>query len=259
MPKQYKWRTTFNYQNNPGPNYHLSYGVIPSTYDTWQTADVGVPGSSGEITYYYRDSNTMYAGQWVDTISSRVAFKVTQTWTATADVNNNLTIVVSTVINSIDRDDIMGNDQNTPGRNIDVYKEAGGAASISITDTQVATAHNLSGPVNLGSYTFTLAPGQNLTKNTLFVHNQTIGSQSYDDIWGGIQFQNPLPADYVPGAILSNGQWLSHNRVNGDLRMWNGARWTNNLRTLGGPSDMGNPPSSYHGGKWYNMIHVGKE
>lgn len=193
----YKWRTSFEYKNSLDPNYHLSYGVDPSTYDTWQTTTAG-QGGSGTFTYYYRDSNTMYSGEWVDSISSRCAYSVTQTWTTSIDLSNNLTVSVDTIVNSIVRDDIRGTDQNTPGRNIAVYKEQGGTALISLTDNQVATAHAIQGTaVSLGNYTFTLAPGESATKNTLYIHNQTVGGQSYDDIWAGVQFMNPLPAPTV--------------------------------------------------------------
>lgn len=260
MAKTYKWRTTFAYQNSLDPNYHLSYGVSPTTYNDWQTAQSGQPGTSGQIIYFYRDSNTSYAGEWVDTISSRVAYKVTQTWTTSVDSRNYLTVSVTTVIDSIDRDDIMGNDQNTPGRYINVYKEEGGTAYVSVTDNQVAIAHNISGPVNMGTYTFTLAPGQNLTRNTLYIHNQTVGGSSFDDIWAGVQFQNSLPAETIPGAVYDgSSKWLSHNRVGGDLRVWNGSRWTDNLANIDGGSGVGDPPSLYHDSKWYNQRTFGFE
>lgn len=260
MAKFYKWRTTFAYQNSLDPNYHLSYGVSPTTYNDWQTAESGQPGTSGQIIYFYRDSNTSYAGQWVDTISSRVAYKVTQTWTTSVDSRNYLTVSVTTMIDSIDRDDIMGNDQNTPGRYINVYKEEGGTAYVSVTDNYVATDHNISGPVNMGTYTFTLAPGQNLTRNTLYIHNQTVGGSSFDDIWAGVQFQNSLPAETVPGAVYDgSSKWLSHNRVGGDLRVWNGSRWTDNLANIDGGTGVGDPPSLYHDSKWYNQRTFGFE
>ena len=260
MAKTYKWRTTFAYQNSLDPNYHLSYGVSPTTYNDWQTAESGQPGTSGQITYFYRDSNTSYAGEWVDTISSRVAYKVTQTWTTSVDSRNYLTVSVTTVIDSIDRDDIMGNDQNTPGRYINVYKEEGGTAYVSVTDNQVATAHNISGSVNMGTYTFTLAPGQDLTRNTLYIHNQTVGGSSFDDIWAGVQFQNSLPAETIPGAVYDgSSKWLSHNRAGGDLRIWNGSRWTDNLANIDGGSGVGDPPSLYHDSKWYNQRTFGFE
>lgn len=259
MAKQYKWRTTFNYQNALDPNFHLSYGVTPATYDTWQDATTDAPGSNS-ATYYYRDSNTMYAGQWVDTISSQVNFSVTQTWTATIDSRNNLTISISTVINSVDRVDSKGGDQNTPGRIINVYKEQGGTAYISVTDTQVATNHNISGSVDLGTYTFTLAPGENLTRNTLYIHNQTVGSASYDDIWAGVQFMNPLPKETIPHAVRGgSSSWLSHNRTGGDLRIWNGSRWTDNLANTDGGTGYGDTPSVFKNNKWLNARTFGKE
>lgn len=259
MAKNFKWRTTFIYKNSLDPNYHLSYGATPNTYDTWQTAEIGSSGSN-TTTYFYRDSNTMYAGEWVDTISSRVAYNVTQSWTTSVDSRNNLTVSVTTVVNSVVRDDIRGNDQNTPGRNINVYREDGGSAYISTTDNLVATAHTISGSVSLGTYTFTLAPGQDLTRNTLYIHNQTVGSSSFDDIWAGVQFQNPLPAETIPGAVYDgSSKWLSHNRAGGDLRIWNGSRWTDNLANIDGGSGVGDPPSLYHDSKWYNQRTFGFE
>ena len=259
MAKQYKWKTSFAYQNTLDPNNHLSYGAIPNTYDSWQTATTGEAGSN-TTTYFYRDSNTTYLGEWVDSISSRVAFNVTQTWTTSVDSHNNLTVSVSTVINSVVRDDIRGTDQNTPGRNINVYKQEGGTAYISVTDNQVATAHSISGSVDLGTYTFTLAPGQNLTRNTLYIHNQTVGSGSYDDIWAGVQFMNPLPKETIPHAVRGGSDsWLSHNRTGGDLRIWNGTRWTNNLANTDGGTGYGDIPSVFKNSKWLNARTFGKE
>lgn len=266
MAKQYKWRTTFSYQNEPDPANQLSYGVSPATQDIWQYVNVGT-GGSGTWTYWYRDSNTLYAGHFVDAISTRVDYNVTQTWTATADSRNNLTISVTTTVNYIRRSDKRGNDQNTPGRSITVYNQPGGTALISATDNLVAEEHSISGPVNLGTYTFTLAPGQNLTRNTLFIHNQTIGGASYDDIWAGIQFQNPLPKDYRPGATLNTNTniWGSHNRTNGACHILSN---TSNMtwlecRTQGGAEgEKGNPPlilTAANANSWRNQKKLGSE
>lgn len=265
MAKNYKWRTAFTYQNALDPSNHLSYGVIPSTYDTWQTAVAGEAGSN-DATYFYRDSNTAYLGEYVDSISSRVAFSVTQTWTTSVDAQNNLTVSVTTTVSSVVRDDIRGADTNTPGRNISVYKEVGGTAYISVTDNQVATAHTISGAVSLGTYTFTLAPGQELTRNTLYIHNQTVGSGDYDDIWAGVQFMNPLPKDYRPGATLDTDTsiWKSNNITNGachvladvDLVTWQECRTSDG--DIGG---QGNPPLILHAAddnSWYNQKKIGK-
>ena len=266
MAKQYKWRTTFAYQNEIDPQNRLSYGTIPNTYDSWQT-ETPNGQKSNTTTYFYRDSNTLYAGYYQDVLSSRVAFNVTQTWTASIDSRNNLTISVHTVVNSVVRDDVQGTDQNTPGREIRVYKEQGGNAYISVTDNQVATAHAISGSVDLGTETFTLTPGQNLTRDSLFIHNQTVGSASYDDIWAGVQFQNPLPPDYRPGTSLDTNTsvWKSHNRVNGACHILSN---TDNMtwlecRTQGGAEgEKGDPPlilTAADANSWRNQQLLGKQ
>lgn len=257
---EYNWRADLNFvAGDPG---QLSHGVTPSTQEDWQTATAGGSMSPGQYTYWYRDSNTSWQGEFQDVLSSRVALRVTQIWTTSVDNSNNLTVTITTVVDSIDRDDIRApsgySDSNTPGRNIDLYKNDG-TLVFSTTDNLVATAHNLSGSLNLGTETFTLAPGNvSVVKPSLYLHNQTVGGSSYDDIWLGIQFRNPLPADYVPGAVL-NSNWKSHNRSGGDLRIYRNGAWGSNLRTLNGGSGMGNPPAIYRNGKWVNQRKIGVE
>lgn len=194
MAKNFQWRATTGFQSDPGPDYYLSHGVIPANQEDWQTAQEGAY-SPGQYIYYYRDSNTSYAGQWVDTISSRVAFKVTQTWVASYDNMNVLTITINTVIDSIARDDIRGSDQNTPGRHIEVYdRDSTGTPFFTYDDYQVATAHNISGTITLPQSTIVLQPGSSVAKPSLVVFNQTIGGQSFDEIWVGVEFRNPLPS-----------------------------------------------------------------
>lgn len=156
----YNWRANVTFAaGDPGL---LSHGVTPSTQEDWQDANVGGSMSPGQYTYWYRDSNTTWQGQFQDLLSSRVALKVTQTWTTSVDSRNNLTITIQTVVDSIDRDDVRApsgySDTNTPGRNIALYKKDG-TVIFSTTDNLVATAHNLSGTINVGSETFTTAPG----------------------------------------------------------------------------------------------------
>lgn len=274
MAKQYQWRTTFTYHNQLDPDFELTYGVTPTTYNSWQTA---TPGESETITvtYFYHDSNTKYAGKWSDTVSTQVNFSVTQVWTTTIDSRNNLNVSVTTTVNSIDRLNAQGGDQNTPGRTIQVFRQQGGTAYINYHDTQVATNHSISGSVSLGTYTFTLAPGQNLTRNTLYIHNQTDGSSSFDDIWAGVQFRNPLPADYRPGATLKTdnpyypgdqtGVWLSHNKSDGAAHVLSSVEpivWQE-MRTIDGDSGgQGNPPLILHqddANSWYNQQLLGKD
>lgn len=258
----YNWRADLNFiSGEPGL---LSHGVMPSAQEDWQDANTGTSMSPGQYTYWYRDSNTAWSGEFQDILSSRVALKVTQTWTASVDSRNNLTIVIQTVVDSIDRDDIRApsgySDTNTPGRNITLYKKDG-TVIFSTTDNLVATAHNLSGTINIGSETFTIAPGDiSVVGTSLYLHNQTVGGTSYDDIWLGIQFRNPLPPETIPHAVLGpNSQWLSHNREGGDLRVYNNGRWSDNLANTGGGEEYGDPPSVMKNNKWLNARTFGRE
>lgn len=249
---QYQWRASTRFQSDTS----LSYGVSPSTWDSWQTADEGSV-SPGSITYWYRDANVAGPGGFSDANSNRVAISITESWTASVDNYNNLTIRLTTILNSVVRDDLRGSNQNSPGRNINIYREEGGAAVLALTDNQAGTAHTIwSGPITLAEYTFTLAPGQGAERSSLYVHNQTIGSSSYDDIWAGIQFRNPLPADYRPGERKISGTWQSHNRSGGVCSRKVNGSWVE-LRTLNGGVGTGNPPSRKTNGTWYNQRKVG--
>lgn len=186
--KTYKWKADTTYQSDTS----LSYGVTPSTHTGWQTEQAG--SQSGSWTYWYRDANVAGPGGYTDANSSRVALSLTESWVASIDDLNNLSITITTTINSVVRDDLQGSNQDTPGRNINIYREQGGSAILSLTDTQLASAHTLyTGPLPLSQYTFTLSPGQSAQRSSLYLHNQTIGYQSYDDIWFGVLFLNDLP------------------------------------------------------------------
>lgn len=253
MAKVYKWKADTTYQSTTT----LSYGVIPSSHTGWQSAEAG--SQSGSWTYWYRDANVMSHGAYTDENSSRVAVNLTESWTATIDNRNYLTITINTVINSVVRDDLLGSNWNTPGRNISIYREQGTAAILSLTDTQLASEHIIyGGPLTLDSYTFTLAPGESLQRSSLYLHNQTIGYDSYDDIWFGVLFMNDLPKETIPHAVRgANNAWLSHNRTGGDLRIRRSSRWSDNLPNVGGGEEYGDPPSVYKNNKWLNARTFG--
>lgn len=259
MAKTYKWKADTTYQSTTT----LSYGVIPTSQTGWQTAQAG--SQSGTWQYWYRDANVASGGVYSDANSSRVVVSLTEAWTATIDSRNNLTISISTTINSVVRDDLRGSNQDTPGRNIDIFREQGGSAVLSLTDSQLASAHTIySGPLVLDNYTFTLAPGQSLQRSSLYLHNQTIGYQSYDDIWFGVLFLNDLPKDYRPGTSLDTNTsiWKSHNRTNGACHVLNGSTWQE-CRTLDGDSGgQGDPPlmlRQANASSWYNQRLLGKQ
>ena len=254
MAKTYKWRASTRFKSTST----LSHGVTPADQDTWQTAGEGT--LSGSYTYWYRDANVAGPSGYTNANSSRVKVSVTESWDATIDNSNNLIITIRTTINSIVRDDLRGSNQNTPGREIKIYRVQGGSAVVSVTDNQVATAHTIwSGPKVLDEYTFTLAPGEHLERSSLYLHNKTVGYNSYDDIWFGIQFRNDLPADYVPGATWNGSKWLSHNRTGGTADLYNGSTW-NQMRTVSGDGDTtGDPPYIQTGSKWVNQRNIGED
>ena len=267
--KKYNWRATTSYNSDTS----LSYGVIPNTSSAWQEGNIGTSGS-GTWQYWYRDANVAVGGQYTDANSSRVVVTVTQTWNTSVDQRNYLTVTVNTTIDSIVRDDLRGTNQNTPGRNITIYEEQGGASVLSVTDNQVATAHTIyQGPLTLAAETFILPPGENATRTTLFLHNQVVGATSFDDVWVGVQFRNPLPADYRPGATLlssqeygpiSDGVWMCHNRRNKAAHVLanvDNMTWQE-MRTVGGDAGgQGNPPlilTADNANSWYNQKELGK-
>lgn len=260
MAKQYKWKADTTYQSDTS----LSYGVIPTSHTGWQSATAG--SQSGTWEYWFRDANV--GPPWTDANSSRVVVHTTESWTAEITSRNYLNITINSVINSVRRDDVQGSNTDTPGRTINIYREQGGSPVLSLTDAQLATSHVLyQGPLTLDSYSFTLAPGESLQRSSLYLHNQTIGMTSYDDIWFGVLFLNDLPKDYRPGATLNtnNSVWVSHNRTNGACHVLPNTTGTNwhECRTVGGDEGgQGNPPLILHAANassWYNQKLLGKQ
>ena len=187
----YKWRATTRFASNTP----LSYGVTPPNQSDWQTAQIGT-GGSGTWEYWFRDANMPNPlGPFSDDNSSRVTIRLAQTWSTSIDDLNNITVSVTATIGPIVRDDVRGTVLQTPGREMRIYEQEGGSPILSFEDYQIGTAHTIyEGPTVLANYTITLAPGQSQEKSTLYLHNQTIGEASYDDIWFGVQFLNDLPA-----------------------------------------------------------------
>lgn len=258
MAKQYKWKADTTYQSTTT----LSHGVTPSSHTGWQSAEAG--NQSGSWTYWYRDANYGPGGVYSDANSSRVAVSLTESWNATIDNRNNLTVTITTTINSVVRDDLRGSNPATPGRIINIYRTQGGSPILSLTDSDISSAHTIwAGPQTLDQYTFTLTPGESLQRSSLYLHNQTVGYQSYDDIWFGVLFLNDLPKDYRPGASLDTNTsvWKSHNRTNGACHVLKNSTWQE-CRTVGYPTDQGNPPlmlRAANANSWYNQARLGKE
>lgn len=250
--KNYQWRASTRYNSTTS----LSHGVIPDD-SSWHTSTSET--GSQTFSYWYRDANVEVGGSYNDANSSRVVVNVTDSWTVSVDNRNYLTVHLVTAINSIVRDDCVGINQDTPGRYIDIYREAGGELVRRFTDTQIATPHDISGSFTLAEHTFTLAPGEGLSKNSLFLHNEVIGISSWDEINMGIEIKNVLPRDYRPGEDWNGSTWMSHNRSGGAANIFNGSGWTE-MRTLDGNGVIGgDSPYIFNGSAWANQREIGQE
>lgn len=191
----YQWKASTTYNSSTD----LSYGVIPNNFESWQTGTIGDTKSDTWL-YWYRDSNTPHYDEqgnmyFTDDDSSRVAVSVTDSWSTSVDSLNNLTVTVTTRVNSIVRDDLRGSNNDNYGRTITLYQQQGGAAVWSYDDYNLSSAHTMlaSPGITIAQRSFTIPPGS--TGNvapSLFLHNQVIGDSSYDDIWIGVQFRNTL-------------------------------------------------------------------
>lgn len=187
MAKEYKWSTRVSFDND---NPALTIGVIGGD-ESWHTTSS--TSGSAEAVYYYHDANVAGPSGFTDANSSRVDTKITDSWTASISDMNVLTITVRTKINYIERTNIVGANQNTPYRDISAYNAAGTRVFGVYTDTNLTSAHNISGEIDLGTQTLVLNPGESAERSTAGLHNQTTGASSYDDIKVGVRFQNPLP------------------------------------------------------------------
>lgn len=258
MAKQYKWRTTMSVLSG---GYQGEWVGIDPPDTGWRTTD-STSGSS-TATYYYRDS-----ASGDNNNSSRVAISVTENWTANIDSRNNLTITTTTTINNIVRDDLRGTVPAGTIYNIFIRRTSGGPNIWSVSGDPANYAHTILGsPLVVGTYTFTLAPGENNTQASLFVRNNYTGhdndgygSAYVDAMQMGTEFMNILPADYRPGAILDSGNvWQSHNRDAGEAHvLGSGGTWIE-MRTIGGGVEKGNPPSIRKNDSWVNQLEIGHE
>ena len=273
MAKEYQWKADTGIVSGGYPNEE--YGVDPND-TSWHTTSA-LSGSTSRY-YFYRDSSTSQNSN-----SSKVRVYIDESWTASIDSRNNLTIVLTTTISQIVRGEINGNPWTSPyarNRNIYIRRSQGGSNVWSIGNDPIDSAHTIlaSPGVTLSTYTFTLAPGEGLTRSSLYYISTVPGHESdplpniYTDVFTmGTTFKNILPADYRPGAILksaqqyepnpSDGAYYSHNRSAGACHILatdGGSTWTE-MRTIGAPTDMGDPPAVLHDDKWYNQLLIGKE
>lgn len=186
----------------------------------------------------------------------------TDNWSVRIDEDNKVYVTVSTVVNWIRRAEIKGNPNYSGnwGRDIKLGRFIGAPALWSVTNDPIGTAHELGRNINLGSYTFTLAPGESMSRGSIWIYNHTSGfpdqPQYNDEFWGGISFRNNMPADYVPGAVFNGIQWGTCNSsTRGACKVYNGSGWTN-CRTADGHQKTDNPPFCYSDNQFRNMYKI---
>lgn len=255
--KNYQWKTDAVIISGGYPGEET--GVISGSTD-WNTTSALSGSTSAQ--YFFRDSDISQNAN-----SSRVVVDISETWTASINNRNYLTVTLSTIINSIVRDDIRGT-PGSLGRSFFIRRENGGTLIWSLQNDPISYAHTILGtPLVLDAYTFTLAPGENLSRGSVYFranvqgHDGDVPPSAYIDLmWLGTQFRNILPKETIPHAVLGpNGQWLSHNRDGGDLRLYNNGRWSDNLPNIGGGEDYGDPPSVMKDNKWLNARLIGRD
>ena len=255
MAKQFAYRAQMEILQGGYPGEDT--GVSPADSD-WHTTDQ-LTGSSTH-TYYYRDS-----GCGNDNNSSKVEVTITDSWTASFDNRNNLTVQVHSVVDSIVRGDIRGN-PNACGTimvRIHLKRERNGGDVAVYPNGSEWMNMNFSGTiasnVDLGTYSFTIAPGQELSRGTLYLYNDA--QSGFDDEFEmGIFFKNIMPPDYRPGAVFNgSGSWLSHNRNSGKAHILTTGGTYSEMRTDGGGSEKGNPPSIRKSDTWTNQLLIGKD
>lgn len=260
--KFYRWKPNTRIINGGYPGEDV--GTIPAGA-TWNQTSAS--SGSSPFKCYYRDSTNAAA----NCVSTRVVISGRDNWTASVDNNNVLTITVNTVIDSIIRDDKIETCGTIPPRQdnlwdvrIELKRYEGGPSIKDTGNIYIGALGTIATNWDLGSYTFSLNPGENLERGSVLVQNWAAyyygdgNPAHYDLIWVGIAFENNMPKDYRPGQTYRNGVWLSHNRSAGAVNIRNNGSWITE-RTQDGGSGTGNPPEIYTNGHFLNMRKIGQE
>lgn len=241
-----------------------SVGVIPSN-PSW--VDSTAPTGEGAFSCFYRDSTQVEK----DCVSTRVVVSGRDVWHVTAEPDNTLVFNVATIIDSVVRDDKRETCGTIPPRNgllwdylIRLRRSESGPILWDSGPVYIGAQETIASRINLGSYTFRLAPGSGATFSSLFLQNDyaarpTDPDEKYHDHFKiGIEFRNNLPAVYRPGQLWNGSEWLSHNRPAGTRKLWAGTGWKV-LETYDGPTGSNVPPTIWNGNRNQNMRRIGKE
>lgn len=230
---------------------------------TWQP---GQTTGTHTALYYYADSNAQNPdGTWGNNDnSSQILINVSDSWTATVDPDNNVTIMLTTTINSIKRGKILGNPNLsiTNGRDIRISRYKGSPILWQTTGDPINIEKTLITNLKLGTETFVLKPGTSVSRSSIYILNHTSGVPwetpgSTDEMTAGVSFRNDLPADYRPGATFNGVRWGCNNNSGGACNVWTGSSWQE-CRTENGGSASDNSPFSYNG-SWLNQYKIGNQ
>lgn len=272
MAKAYEWRTHMNLLSGGYPGEEI--GVIPDDTSWHSTTELS---GSNTTQYWYRDSNNDDNNN-----SSRVVISITDVWRASISQQNYLTITVNTTVNSIVRDNIRGNPHagGTAGRTMFFRQNASGPNLWYLANDNINTAHTIMGtPVVIAEHSFTLAPGENATRSTVWFRDNTPGHDSdplpsyYADAFDiGVTFRNPLPKDHRVGATLKSDNeydeaenivWVNHNDKDAGCHVLSDVAnmtWKE-MRNSGDGSIQTEAPSilkAPNDNSWYNQRELGK-
>lgn len=211
MAKQYRWQIQNYYQKDSGDDNFLTGGAESADLN-WHDENEGYK-ALGVVTYYYHDTNTKWTGSgchtavgYWDEPGSIVEYPVTQSWTASYDAMNNLTINIHTEIGTVKRSktplqcgsSTYYDTYNTMPRWIEIYKGSDtqnpfdSTVDNTVGDWGSMDPKTLFNSMDLGTYTLTLAPGSSAEISSLKINNNS--TISYDILWAGVRFQNPQPA-----------------------------------------------------------------
>lgn len=263
----YKWQNTMY----PAPDGPILAGIVSGDTSIHST-DV-MTGTSTAL-FGWLDSNVVSSAvsSWTADNTSRVIASIQTDWSVTFDSRNNMTVTITVTLVTLARDIVTGNPRgNDPaGRNIRFYPNQSVFDKNNPSQNQIVAAYYHDTDINssktmhtnvaLGSQTFTLAPGEEANRSSIFIYNKndTYSWTHGDWINAGVRFINDMPPDYRPGAILKNGEWLSHNRSGGEAHILCG-RWSE-MRTDNGHSENDNPPSiRMDNNRWTDQLLIGKE
>lgn len=232
---------------------------LPKTFGLpWNTTSATT--GSATYTYTYLDSDNSDNNN-----ATKVYLTVRDEWTASINNRNYLSITVNTTLVSATRA-VIGSPSNL-NRHIWLRRESGSSdiSPFPLIDN-ASTSHTIASNVSLGSYTFTLPPGQDAQRATIYWRSTTVGYENvpipnpYTDIIGaGVHFKNILPADYRPGKTWNGSAWMSHNRASGAANIRGGSSNWIEMRTIGDGTMTNNPPYMRHNDGWRDMRLIGQE